>query len=210
MKDVGKNLNNTKKLAKWGLMINDKRCVVTLKHSILSHKKMIWYNDQVVKEMRGFLSGDFDYAWSSDKHLFKIVITKEKKEYIYHLYVDDTPFEDLPSFKDKDKIETDDLVNRLKNGPIIAPSQPDEADEAEEVEEAEEAEEDVAEEEVEDEEENEFFSNSGDIDDNWLDFGAIAQPIPEVPTEKQDDEAEIKKKRVQEYTAGLVDLNLGF
>lgn len=136
------------------------------------------------------------------------------------MYVDDIPFEDLPSFKDKDKIETDDLVNRLKNGPIITSSQPEEAEEheeheepeePEEPEEAEEGEEDAAEEEVEDEEENEFFSNSGDIDDNWLDFGAIAQSIPEVPTEeKQDDEAEIKKKRVQEYTAGLVDLNLGF
>ena len=87
VKDVGKNLNNTKKLAKWGLMIDDKRCVVTLKHSILTHKKMIWFNDQVVKEVQGFLSGDFDYAWSSEKHLFKIVIKKEKKNYIYCTYM---------------------------------------------------------------------------------------------------------------------------
>ena len=87
MKDVRKNLNNTKNLAKWGLIIDDKRCVVTLKHSILTHKKMIWFNDQVVKEVQGFLSGDFDYAWSSEKHLFKIVIKKEKKNYIYCTYM---------------------------------------------------------------------------------------------------------------------------
>ena len=121
------------------------------------------------------------------------------------LFVDDTPFEDLPSFKEKDKIETDDIVNRLKNGPVIKSSSQEEEEK---------------EEEEEDEEEAVFFSNNGDAadeDDNWLDFGAISlQPAAEAVSEsgastadapKQMSEEEVKKKRVEEYTAGLVDLN---
>ena len=63
-------------------------------------------------------------------------------------------------------------------------------------------------------------SNNGDAadeDDNWLDFGAISlQPAAEAVSEsgastadapKQMSEEEVKKKRVEEYTAGLVDLN---
>lgn len=70
-------------MAKWGLLIDEQRCVVTLKHSLLSKKIAVWFNDDIVKETKQFLSGDFDYAWSSLKHLFKIVISKEKKKYIY-------------------------------------------------------------------------------------------------------------------------------
>lgn len=83
VKDVGKNLAKTKYMAKWGLLIDDERCVVTLKHSVLSNKKAIWFNDTLVKETQQFLSGDFDYAWSSAKHLFKVVISKDKKTYLY-------------------------------------------------------------------------------------------------------------------------------
>lgn len=134
------------------------------------------------------------------------------------LFVDDTPFEDLPSFKEKDKIETDDIVNRLKNGPVIKSSSQEEEKEEEEKEEDEE--EEPINEEEEDEEEAVFFSNNGDAadeDDNWLDFGAISlQPAAEAVSEsgvstadapKQMSEEEVKKKRVEEYTAGLVDLN---
>ena len=85
-KDVGKNLSNTKYMAKWGLLIDDQRCVITLKHSVLSNKKVIWFNDDVVKETKQFLSGDFDYTWSSMKHIFKIVISKEKKNYVYCIF----------------------------------------------------------------------------------------------------------------------------
>ena len=134
------------------------------------------------------------------------------------MFVDDTPFEDLPSFKDKDKIETDDLVNRLKNGPVITAANQEEEEEEEE--EQEEDQEELANEE-DDEEEAVFFSNRGDAaadDDNWLDFGAISlQPAaeaasepaaPAAPAAKSLSEEEVKKKRVEEYTAaGLVDLN---
>lgn len=82
-KDVGKTMSNTKKMVKWGLLINDNRVVITIKHSILSHKKVIWYNDEIIKETKQFLTGDFDYAWSKDKHIFKIVITKDKEGYGY-------------------------------------------------------------------------------------------------------------------------------
>ena len=145
------------------------------------------------------------------------------------MFVDDIPFEDLPSFKDKDKLETDDIVNRLKNGPVINPSKKEEEEEEEAGEEEEEEEEndeeekqeeEPANEEEEDEEEAEFFSNRGDAaddDDNWLDFGAISlQPAAETVSEqgapsaeapKTLSEEEVKKKRVEEYTAGLVDLN---
>ena len=134
------------------------------------------------------------------------------------MFVDDVPFEDLPSFKDKDKIETDDLVNRLKNGPVIKSSSQEEEEEQEE--EQEEGEEEPVNEEIEDEEEAVFFSNNGDAadeEDNWLDFGAISlQPAAEAVSEsaapaagapKAMSEEEVKKKRVEEYTAGLVDLN---
>ena len=173
-------------MAKWGLLIDDQRCVITLKHSVLSNKKVIWFNDDVVKETKQFLSGDFDYTWSSMKHIFKIVISKEKKNYVYcifflllhwfiALFVDDVDFFDLPDFKKKDQIETEDIVNRLKNGPIISHAEEveEEEEEEEEVEEVvEEEEEEEDEEEVE--EENEFFSNRGG-DDIWLDFGALVR-----------------------------------
>ena len=93
-------------------------------------------------------------------------------------------------------------------------------EEEEEEEEPEEGEEEPVNEEEEDEEEAVFFSNNGDAadeEDNWLDFGAISlQPAAEAVSEsaapaagapKAMSEEEVKKKRVEEYTAGLVDLN---
>lgn len=102
---------------------------------------------------------------------------------------------------------------------MIKSSSQEEEEEPEE-EEPEEEEEPVNEEEDEDEEEAVFFSNNGDAaaeEDNWLDFGAISlQPAAEAVSEsaapaagapKPMSEEEVKKKRVEEYTAGLVDLN---
>ena len=53
-----------------------------------------------------------------------------------------------------------DIVNRLKNGPIIPSTYEEEAEEVEEVE---------VEEDEDVEEENEFFSNPGG-EENWLNF----------------------------------------
>ncbi|KAK8794196.1 hypothetical protein WA171_003321 [Blastocystis sp. BT1] len=205
-KDVGKTMSNTKKMVKWGLLIDDKRVVITIKHSILSHKKVIWYNDEIVKETKQFLTGDFDYAWSKDKHIFKIVITKDAEGYAYSLFIDDINFFDLVNFKEKDRVETEDIISRLKNGPIISQKEEEEEEESEGGAEVVEEEE----EEVEDDEDQEFFSTSGtqtkEDDDNWLDFSSIEVTRTSAP--EKSDEEEIRKRR-EKYTAGLVDLDFG-
>ena len=212
-KDVGKTMSNTKKMVKWGLLIDDKRVVITIKHSILSHKKVIWYNDEIAKQ---FLTGDFDYAWSKDKHIFKIVITKDAEGYAYctdwmvlswiALFIDDINFFDLVNFKEKDRVETEDIISRLKNGPIISQKEEEEEEESEGGAEVVEEEE----EEVEDDEDQEFFSTSGtqtkEDDDNWLDFSSIEVTRTSAP--EKSDEEEIRKRR-EKYTAGLVDLDFG-
>lgn len=73
---------------------------------------------------------------------------------------------------------------------------------SEEVEEEEEEEEEI------EEEETQFFSNSGKTadDDNWLDFGSI-EVIPGTgPTRKEEEES---RKRIEQFTGGLVDLDFG-
>ena len=103
-------------------------------------------------------------------------------------------------------METEDIISRLKNGPII--SQKEEKEEEEGDGNAEVVEEE--EEEVEDEEDQEFFSTSGtqtkEDDDNWLDFSSIEVTRASAP--EKSDEEEIRKRR-EKYTAGLVDLDFG-
>ena len=52
-KNIGKLVASSKRMIKWGLIINMKKVEIMLKHSIVSGKRMIRVNEVVVHESRG-------------------------------------------------------------------------------------------------------------------------------------------------------------
>ena len=52
-KNNGKLVASSKRMIKWGLIINMKKVEIMLKHSIVSGKRMIRVNEVVVHESRG-------------------------------------------------------------------------------------------------------------------------------------------------------------
>ena len=59
-KNIGKLMASSKRMIKWGLIINMKKVEIMLKHSIVSGKRLIRVNEVVVHESRGvrFVSGE--------------------------------------------------------------------------------------------------------------------------------------------------------
>ena len=49
-KNVGKKVANTKKMVKWGLLMDNKKYVIMVKHSIVSGKKTIFVNNEIIHE----------------------------------------------------------------------------------------------------------------------------------------------------------------
>ena len=109
-------------------------------------------------------------------------------------------------------METEDIISRLKNGPIVTQKDEKEEDTKEDVVDENDARAEVVEEEeeVEDEEDQEFFSTNGaktnEDDDNWLDFSSIEVTHSSAPDKSEEEEI---RKRREKYTAGLVDLDFG-
>ena len=52
-KNIGKMVASSKKMIKWGLIINLKKVEIMLKHSTVSGKRLIRVNEVVVHESRG-------------------------------------------------------------------------------------------------------------------------------------------------------------
>lgn len=52
-KNIGKLVPSSKKMIKWGLIINLKKVEIMLKHSTVSGKRLIRVNEVVVHESRG-------------------------------------------------------------------------------------------------------------------------------------------------------------
>ena len=52
-KNIGKLVASSKTMIKWGLIINLKKVEITLKHSMVSGKRLIRVNEVVVHESRG-------------------------------------------------------------------------------------------------------------------------------------------------------------
>lgn len=52
-KNIGKLVPSSKTMIKWGLIINLKKVEITLKHSMVSGKRLIRVNEVVVHESRG-------------------------------------------------------------------------------------------------------------------------------------------------------------
>ena len=52
-KNIGKLVASSKRMIKWGLIINMKKVEIMLKHSIVSGKRLIRVNEVVVHESRG-------------------------------------------------------------------------------------------------------------------------------------------------------------
>ena len=51
-KNIGKLMASSKRMIKWGLIINMKKVEIMLKHSIVSGKRMIRVNEVVVHESK--------------------------------------------------------------------------------------------------------------------------------------------------------------
>ena len=52
-KNIGKLVTTSKRMIKWGLIINMKKVEIMLKHSSVSGKRLIRVNEVVVHESRG-------------------------------------------------------------------------------------------------------------------------------------------------------------
>ena len=58
-KNVGKLVPSSKRMIKWGLIINLKKVEIMLKHSTVSGKRLIRVNEVVVHESRGVSNFSF-------------------------------------------------------------------------------------------------------------------------------------------------------
>ena len=58
-KNIGKLVPSSKKMIKWGLIINLKKVEIMLKHSTVSGKRLIRVNEVVVHESRGVWYASF-------------------------------------------------------------------------------------------------------------------------------------------------------
>ena len=52
-KNIGKLVATSKRMIKWGMIINLKKVEITFKHSTVSGKRLIRVNETVVHESRG-------------------------------------------------------------------------------------------------------------------------------------------------------------
>eukprot|EP00591_Stephanopyxis_turris_P000029 CAMPEP_0195516092 /NCGR_PEP_ID=MMETSP0794_2-20130614/6932_1 /TAXON_ID=515487 /ORGANISM="Stephanopyxis turris, Strain CCMP 815" /LENGTH=231 /DNA_ID=CAMNT_0040644609 /DNA_START=137 /DNA_END=828 /DNA_ORIENTATION=- len=107
---VGKRVKSTKRRILWKFIFADdakqKRNtpqIVELKHSVVSGKRTVFFNNKRLHESKNNISAkvEFDFDWRTpDRHAIRVVIREETDRFIYSLYVDNVPYRLLPKFEE--------------------------------------------------------------------------------------------------------------
>lgn len=105
---VGKRVKSSKRKIKWKFILAEeahetKSHDVVLYHSIMSGKKTVEYDGKKLHVSKKLLTAkvEFDYAWSTKKHLLRVVIREQLDRFIYNLYIDNLRFGKLTKWSTK-------------------------------------------------------------------------------------------------------------
>ncbi|KAK8790030.1 hypothetical protein WA158_006810 [Blastocystis sp. Blastoise] len=226
-KNVGKKIANSKKMIKWGLLMDNKKYVVMLKHTILNGKKALFVNNELIhEEQQMFAGSNYEYEWKIEQRSCQVVISKDDDGYSYDLLIDGEHFfdlDDIADLKEKEEAEKKKPAAKKVAKKTASPKEDEE-------EEKEKPKKKVVKKVVKkpapissganflgisfedgDEDEDDFFAAGGTLEDQLagLDFSVENYAEPESP-ETPKTPVEEKKKKVQAAKfslGGLVDLD---
>lgn len=122
---VGKRVKSSKRKIVWKFILAEeahetKSHDVVLYHSIMSGKKTVKYDDKTLHVSKKLLTAkvEFDYAWSTKKHLLRVVIREQLDRFIYNLYIDNLRFGKLTKWSTKIQQAALAKANTAKAGKV--------------------------------------------------------------------------------------------